>query len=33
MQRQIAAGGPPHFVGPLFSGANAVVNYLPLQLV
>ena len=33
LQRQIAAGGPPHFVGPLFSGANAAVNYLPLQLV
>ena len=32
LQQQIAAGGPPHFVGPLFSGANAACSYLPLQL-
>ena len=32
LQRQIAAGGPSHFVGPFFSGANAAVGYLPLQL-
>ena len=31
LQWQIAAGGPPHFVGP-FSGANAALGYLPLQL-
>ena len=32
LQWQIAAGGPPHFVGPFFSGANAALDYLPLQL-
>ena len=32
LQQQIAAGGPPHFVGPFFSGANAALDYLPLQL-
>ena len=32
LQQQIAAGGPPHFVGPFFSGANAAVGYLLLQL-
>ena len=32
LQRQIAAGGPSHFVGPFFSGANAAVSYPPLQL-
>ena len=28
----VAAGGPSHFVGPFFSGANAALGYLPLQL-
>ena len=32
LQQQIAAGGPPHFVGPFFSGANAALGYLLLQL-
>ena len=32
LQWQIAAGGPSHFVGPFFSGANAAFGYLPLQL-
>lgn len=32
LQQQIAAGGPPHFGGPFFSGANAACGYLPLQL-
>ena len=32
LQQQIAAGGPSHFVGPFFSGANAAFGYLPLQL-
>ena len=32
LQQQIAAGGPSHFVGPFFSGANAAFGYLPLRL-
>ena len=31
LQRQVATGGPSHFVGPFFSGANAAIGYLPLQ--
>ncbi|MBS7396744.1 MAG: hypothetical protein KIG35_08740 [Prevotellamassilia sp.] len=32
LQRQIAAGGPSTSCPLPFSGANAAVNYLPLQL-